>query len=68
MPKRLSGFSITFLFVMSLVCISACGDPKVFIENPVFDAGNIAQGKKIEHTFIIQNIGYKVLTYEIKRC
>lgn len=47
---------------------SACSSPKAFIEEPVFHAGDIPQGKNITHEFVLKNIGDDVLTIDIKPC
>jgi len=47
---------------------SACSSPKAVVDEPVFQAGDVAQGKKITHEFTLKNIGDEVLTIDIKRC
>lgn len=42
--------------------------PKVKVDNPVFDAGEIPQGKKISHEYTIENIGDEILTIMVKPC
>ena len=33
------------------------GAPKIFFPETSFDFGSIAQGSKVSHTFVVQNIG-----------
>ncbi len=47
---------------------SACSSPKALVEESIFQAGDVAQGKKITHDFTLKNIGDEVLTIDIKRC
>lgn len=42
--------------------------PKVKVDNPVFDAGETPQGKKISHEYTIENIGDEMLTIMVKPC
>lgn len=42
--------------------------PKVKVDEPVFDAGEIPQGKQISHEFTIENVGDETLTIMVKPC
>ncbi|MBN1635720.1 MAG: hypothetical protein JW920_04370 [Deltaproteobacteria bacterium] len=66
--QRLHYILIAAFAAVVLIISNTYAAPKALIENPVFDAGQIPQGKKIEHDFIITNTGDEVLTYKIKGC
>jgi len=59
------------LFVAFMVFASVgavCAAPRVKIDNPIFRAGEIPQGKRISHEFTIENIGDETLTIMVKPC
>jgi len=66
--RILRSFLAAIFFVSPLLLSSACGNPRIFIENPVFDAGKIPQGEKIAHDFLIKNTGDKVLSVKVRPC
>lgn len=57
-----------FFFVLLPLLPSAFAAPRAAIENPLFDAGDIPQGKKISHDFFLKNTGDKELTFKITPC
>lgn len=42
--------------------------PKVFVEQTVYDAGVVPEGKDIAHEFVLKNTGDKTLSFKIKPC
>ncbi len=58
--------SLRFVFSVTAVllfCSSiALAAPHAVVENSVFDFGEIAQGKKVDHNFILKNNGDSMLT------
>jgi hypothetical protein len=49
--------------VALLACTSvALAAPHAVVEHPVFDFGTVAQGKKVDHVFILKNNGDSMLT------
>jgi len=62
--KRL--YAIVFLFCLLVFVLSAnaqTGKPKMLIEQPVYDAGDVYKsGEKLEHAFVIKNTGDADLT------
>jgi hypothetical protein len=56
----------------ALMVIVAAGTvyaaPSVKIDNPIYHAGEIPQGKEISHEFTIENIGDEILTITVKPC
>lgn len=42
--------------------------PKVKVDNPVYNAGEVPQGKQISHEFVIENSGDETLTIIVKPC
>lgn len=47
---------------------TACSSPRVTVDNALFDGGDVPQGKKIIHAFMLKNTGDGILTIKIKRC
>ena len=48
--------------------ITACSTPTVTVDNAIFDGGEVPQGKKLTHAFILKNAGQGTLKIKIKRC
>jgi hypothetical protein len=42
--------------------------PKVQVDQTVYDAGPIPEGKEITHEFVLKNSGDKTLSFKIKPC
>jgi hypothetical protein len=61
---------IAFVAVILLAVISSAANatPKAVIDEYVFNAGEIIQGKAIVHDFIIKNTGDKPLEVKVKPC
>ena len=68
MVRFLRYFVYCLVIFLLLGANSVCVSPKVFVDKPVFHAGDIAQGNEITHEFTLKNIGDEVLTIDIKRC
>ncbi len=55
--------SVVFAFILTLVFTSlALAAPRTAVDQPVFDFGTVAQGKKVDHSFTIKNSGDTPLT------
>jgi hypothetical protein len=63
--KRFSvavGLTIGLLFLFShLAWAQEAKEPKLVIKQPLFDAGEIDEGKVIKHTFVVSNPGNATL-------
>jgi uncharacterized protein (DUF58 family) len=42
--------------------------PRVQVDQTVYDAGPIPEGKEINHEFVLKNVGDKTLSFKIKPC
>jgi hypothetical protein len=42
--------------------------PKVQVDQTVYNAGPVPEGKEITHEFVLKNIGDKTLSFKIKPC
>jgi hypothetical protein len=58
---------LTMLFLPFLVA-PAHAAPRVVVDKPVFDFGELPQGQKIAHAFILKNAGDADLTIHVKPC
>jgi len=60
-----------FIFI-TIIVLSAAGtvhcSPRVKVDNPVFDAGEVPQGKELSHEFTIGNIGDETLSITVSPC
>jgi hypothetical protein len=63
--KSVSLFLMLMVFAAGGTIYAA---PKVKVDNPVYHAGEIPQGKEISHEFTIENIGDEPLTITVKPC
>jgi hypothetical protein len=62
--------SVFFLVILLFLALTfAYANPRAFIDQPDFDAGEVLKGKEIVHEFILKNTGDEpLLLKEIKRC
>ena len=58
---------VTMLLLPFLVAPAHAG-PRVVVDQPVFDFGELPQGQKIAHVFILKNAGDLDLTIHFKPC
>jgi len=58
---------LTMLLLPILVAPAHAG-PRIVIDKPVFDFGELPQGQKIAHVFILKNAGDLDLTIHFKPC
>ncbi|HOO46138.1 MAG TPA: hypothetical protein PLM29_07915 [Deltaproteobacteria bacterium] len=63
---KVIGISIAIIVVFAAG--NVYGAPRVKVDNPVFDAGEIPQGKEMAHEFTISNIGDETLTITVSPC
>ena len=55
--------SVLIACILTLVFASlALAAPRAAVDQPVFDFGTVAQGKKVDHSFTIKNSGDAILT------
>ena len=58
-----SRMSVLFAFTLTLGFASlALAAPRAAVDQPIFDFGTVAQGKKVDHSFTIKNSGDAPLT------
>ncbi len=63
-----TGLVIFIILLSGLFGSAAFGAAKISIEEYSYSAGNVMQGKAIEHDFAIKNSGNEPLTLELKSC
>jgi hypothetical protein len=57
------------LFALSLISVPSChASPKVQVDQAVYDAGTLSEGKDMSHEFILKNIGDQKLIFKSKPC
>ena len=56
---------ITLLFASTSICHAS---PKVQVDQDVYDAGTVYEGKDVSHEFILKNVGDQKLTFKAKPC
>ena len=60
--------AVVALILFAVIASAANATPKAVVDEPVFNAGEIPQGKAIIHDFIIKNTGDKPLEIKVKPC
>ena len=67
--KRFPCLFMIFLISILLIHprISYCA-PRAFIQNTVYDAGDVPQGKEISNEFTLKNTGDQPLTFKVRPC
>ena len=57
------------LFALSLIAVPSChAAPKVQVDQAVYDAGTLSEGKDMSHEFILKNVGDQKLIFKPKPC
>jgi hypothetical protein len=65
---RITGVLIAWL-ALSLIAAASChASAKVQVDQAVYDAGTIYEGKDLSHEFILKNGGDQKLTFKPKPC
>lgn len=67
-PMNRTGLVIIIILLSALTGSTAFGAAKITIDEYSYSAGNVMQGKAIEHDFAIRNTGNEPLTLELKSC
>ena len=68
MLRYLSGVSLCVVLIVFFAFGSVHCAPRANVDNIIFDAGGIPQGKEISHEFTIENTGDETLTITVKPC
>jgi hypothetical protein len=68
MRKTMFFVVLAAFICMALFSMPALAAPKIAVENPVYDAGDLEKGKPIVYDFIIRNTGDQPLTIKVKPC
>ena len=68
MLRFFSGVSLGVALIVFMTFGSVYCAPRANIDNPIFDAGEIPQGKEISHEFMIENTGDETLRLTVKPC
>jgi len=68
MLRMLIRLVVIAILAFPFALAAACSSPTAVIDSAIFDSGEIPQGQKLIHTFILNNIGKGDLTIKIKPC
>ncbi|HOO38959.1 MAG TPA: hypothetical protein PLU81_10665 [Deltaproteobacteria bacterium] len=68
MLRFLKNVSLVLILMVFAASGTVYAAPRVKVDNPVYHAGEIPQGKEISHEFTIENIGDESLTMTVKPC
>ncbi len=58
--------NLIILIIFCLIITNAFADPQIEIEESEYDFGEILQGEKVTHIFILKNIGDEILTVKVR--
>ena len=67
-PRKMMRLGVLTMLLLPFLVAPAHADPRVVIDKPVFDFGELPQGQKIAHAFILKNAGDADLTIHVKPC
>jgi len=67
-PRKMMRLGVLTMLLLPFLVAPAHADPRVVIDKPVFDFGELPQGQKIAHAFILKNAGDADLTIHFKPC
>jgi hypothetical protein len=59
--------SIVLIAIFFCPGLALCA-PKAVVMSPVYDAGEISQGKEISNVFLLKNEGNEPLTFKVRPC
>ncbi len=68
MSKKLIRLIVKAIPVLPFILAAACSSPTAVVDSAVFNIGEISQGQKLIHTFILKNTGRGDLIIKIKPC
>jgi hypothetical protein len=68
MLKKEGVIVIVAVILLAVISSTANATPKAVVDEPIFNAGEIPEGKTIIHDFIIKNTGDKPLEVKVKPC
>ncbi len=65
---RITGLIMVCL-ALSLIAAASChASAKIQVDQAVYDAGALSEGKDFSHEFVFKNIGDQKLTFKPKPC
>ena len=68
MKNKKGVVAVVAAILFAVISSAANAMPKAVVDEPVFNAGELPQGKAIIHDFIIKNTGDKPLEIKVKPC
>lgn len=67
-PGIMMRLGVLTMLLLPFLVAPAHAAPRVVVDKPVFDFGELPQGQKITHAFILKNAGDADLTIHVKPC
>jgi hypothetical protein len=67
-PEMAIRLGVLTMFFLPFLVAPAHAAPRVVVDKPVFDFGELPQGQPIAHAFILKNTGDADLTIKVKPC
>lgn len=64
-------FTIMLAMVVALFFVGAresSAAPKIQVDQAVYDAGSVVEGRELSHEFVLRNEGDRTLSFKIKPC
>jgi len=68
MKRNLCLFATMLFVLLFFLPFPSYSAPRAVVQDAVYDAGEIPQGKEISHEFIMKNTGNEQLTFKVKPC
>ncbi len=65
---KITGLFIVWVVISLVSAAPSQASPKVQVDQDVYDAGTLYEGKDLSHEFILKNVGDQKLIFKPKPC
>jgi len=65
---RITGLFMVCLALSLITAIPCHASAKVQVDQAIYDAGTLSEGKDLLHEFVLKNVGDQKLTFKPKPC
>jgi len=67
-PRIMMRVGVLAMLILPFLVAAGHAAPRVVVDKPAVDFGEVPQGQKIAHAFILKNAGDADLTIHVKPC
>ncbi len=65
---RIAGLFVVWMIISLVWAAPIQASPKVQVDQALYDAGTLYEGKDLSHEFILKNVGDQKLVFKPKPC